>query len=74
MPYDLRPYLLSIGGLNIKMEQVSFIPVCFYFLIHGAGKGHFGHSTSKKVNSGLAKKARTPFFQIVMLQSAFWAS
>ena len=63
MLYDLRPYLLSIGGLNIKMEQVSFIPVFFDFLIHGAGKGHFVHSTFKKVNSGLAKKARTGFFR-----------
>lgn len=63
MLYDLRPYLLSIGGLNIKMEQVCFIPVFFDFLIHGAGKGHFVHSNSKIVNSGLAKKARTPFFR-----------
>ena len=72
MLYDLRPYLLSIGGLNIKMEQVSFIPVFFDFLIHGAGKGHFIPSTSKKVNSGLDKKVYLyAFFQIVMLQSAF---
>lgn len=63
MLYDLRPYLLSIGGLNIKMEQVCFIPVFFDFLIHGAGKGHFVHSNPKIVNSGLAKKARTPFFR-----------
>ena len=63
MLYDLRPYLLSIGGLNIKMEQVCFIPVFFDFLIRGAGKGLFVHSTSKKVNSGLAKKARNPFFR-----------
>ena len=63
MLYDLRPYLLSIGGLNIKMEQVSFISVFFDFLIHGAGKRQFVHSTAKKVNSSLAKKARTPFFR-----------
>ena len=63
MLYNLRPYLLSIGGLNIKMEQVSFIPVFFRFSDPRRGKGTLVHSNPKIVNSGLAKKARTPFFR-----------
>ena len=60
--YDLKPYLLSISGLNIKMEHVSFIPLFFRFSDPRRGKGTLCTFHHKKVNSGSRLRGFASFF------------